>query len=43
MIQESAQGTMGMSRRGFLREVVSKLRSKMRIEINPAKRRQRKV
>lgn len=38
LIQELAQGTMGMYRRSFLREVVSKLRSKMRTEVNMAKR-----
>lgn len=38
LIQGLAQGTMGMYRRGFLTEVVRKLRSKMRIEVNMAKR-----
>lgn len=35
LIQGSAQGTMGMYRKGFLRKVA--LRSKMTIEVNVAK------
>lgn len=38
LVQELAQGTVGMSSRGFLGEVGCKMRCKMRIEVNPAKR-----